>query len=323
MLLISEEEVIKLLDFKEAIEAIERALLFQSRNEAQNIPRSRIFIRDKVFHVMASSIEALDIVGLKSYLSTPSRTVFVVLLFSLSRNELLAVIEADILGRIRTGVASAIATKYLAREDSSIVGIVGSGKQAYTQALAISSLRNYDKILVVSQDPSNAERIVERLRSRGLKAFRAESIESLAKSSDIISTATNSRTPFLRSEWVRDGVHVNLVGSNHPSRVEAYPELFLRAKLVVTDSIEQAKRESGDLLSAIEKGYIKWENIHELWEVVSRRVSRSDYRDVTIFKSHGIALWDVAVAKLVYDKARERGLGREIDFKGFWDSRFF
>lgn len=323
VLILSEEDVVKVLSFKDAIDSIERALLLQSSGEAQIIPRSRIYMKSSVLHVMASSLEPLDVAGLKTYLSTRERTVFVVLLFSISRGELLAVIEGDILGRIRTGAASAIATKYLARADSSVLGVIGSGRQAYTQALAISRVRDFDRILVVSQDASNAENMVRALREKGLKAFRSDSIESVSRESDVISTATNSRNPFLKAEWVKKGAHVNLVGSNHPSRSEAYPDLFLRSRLIVTDSIEQAKRESGDLIEAVKQAYITWENIHELWEVVSGRVRRQSDEEVTIFKSHGVALWDIAVARIVYEKALENGLGREVDFKGFWRDRFF
>ncbi|MCC6030729.1 MAG: ornithine cyclodeaminase family protein [Desulfurococcales archaeon] len=323
MLIIREEDVKDLIDFKEAVDIIERALEYQAEGEAQLIPRSRIFMREKVYHVMAASIEPLDVVGLKTYLSIPGRTSFAVIIFSIRSGEILSLIEADLLGRIRTGAASAIATKYLARKDVKALGIIGSGRQSYTQALAILSIRYFDHIFVSSLNRENSEIFVKRLREKGYNAFVADSLHDLFIKSDVISSATNSRQPFIKAEYIKDGLHVNLVGSNHPNRAEAYPEVFLKTRLVVTDSIEQAKRESGDLIEAVRKGYIYWEKIHELWELVVGRVSRSSEDEVTLFKSHGVALWDVALAKLIYEKARSKGVGQEISFSGFWRDRYF
>lgn len=272
---------------------------------------------------MSSAIEAMGVAGVKVYLSTPSRTVFAILLYSLEKSELIAIIEGDILSRIRTGAASAVATKYLARRGSSTLGIIGSGRQAYTQAIAISHVIKPDRIYIYSTTREHAERLASKLSDHGLQAIVAGSCMEVVKRSDVISTATSSREPFIRGEWVVDGVHINLVGSNHPSRSEAYPEVFSRAGLVVTDNKEQAEKESGDLLNAIKHGLIGWDRIHELWEAVSRRIARESDEEVTIFKSHGIALWDIAVAKIAYDKARRRGVGREIEFRGYWGDRVF
>lgn len=323
MLFIREEDVLRAASLREIIEALERAQIDQSIGRAKNLPRRRIYGEAYTLHLMASSLENEDVAGLKTYLSTKQRTVFVVLLFSLSRSELLAVIEADILGRLRTGAASAVASKYLARKDSSIIGIVGSGRQAFTQALALSEIFSPEKVLVYSREKANAEKMSSILMGKGIKSNTCENLRELFMKSDVISTATNSRDPFITLDLIRRGLHINLVGSNHPNRAEAYPEIFGSANLVVTDDLEQAKIESGDLIKAVEKGFIKWESIYELWQVVSGRVSRASPDQVTIFKSHGIALWDLALAKLIYEKARREGFGVEIDFKGFWSDRYF
>ncbi|MEM1610799.1 MAG: ornithine cyclodeaminase family protein [Sulfolobales archaeon] len=323
VLLISEGDVLRLLDFSDAIEAIENATRMQSEGVAHVNPRSRVYSKSSVLHVMSSTIEPLGVSGVKAYLSTPARTVFVILLYSIEDSRLLAVIEGDILSRIRTGAASALATRYLARRGASRLGIIGSGRQAYTQALAIAKVMDPEKILIYSLNRDHADSMARKLSEKGLKALVAQSYREVISSSDVISTATNSREPFVRAEWVEKGSHINLVGSNHPSRSEAYPEVFQKADLVVTDNKEQAQRESGDIINAVSTGYISWDRVYELWEVVTGRVGRGSEDDITIFKSHGIALWDVAVAKLVYDRARERGLGREVEFKGYWEDRFF
>ncbi len=149
--------------------------------------------------------------------------------------------------------------------------------------------------------------------------YDAEVVESYSKAceADIISTVTNSKEPFLRPEWIRAGTHVNLVGSNAVSRVEAFPEVFGMASLVVTDLREQAMVESGDLISAVRSGFLRWDYVRELWEVVLGKVGRVG-DDITIFKSHGIALWDVALAKRIYEKALNKNMGLEIELKGQW-----
>lgn len=323
VLVLSERDVREVLTIDEAIEAVEKATVLQAVGRARVNPRTRIYVGSTVLHTMSSVIEGMGVAGLKTYLSTPGRTVYVVLLYSLEPPELLAVIEGDILGRVRTGAASAVATKYLARRGSSVIGVIGSGRQAYTQALAVSRVVRPDKIYVYSLEKTHAERLASRLSEMGLATRVASSHEEVVRRSDIVSTATSSREPFIKAEWIGRGTHINLVGSNHPSRSEAHPEVFSRTGLVVTDDKEQAKRESGDLLRAVDRGLIDWDRVYELWEVVSGRVSRGGDDDITVFKSHGIALWDVAVAKIVYERARERGLGREIEFRGYWEDRFF
>mgnify|MGYP001626236683 FL=1 len=323
MLFLREEDVSKLISFKEAIEAIERIHLEQALGKAKNLPRRRIYGEGYVLHTMSASAESLGIAGLKTYLSTPTRTVFVVLLYSISKSELIAVIEADILGRIRTGAASAAASKYLARKNSSMIGIVGSGRQAFTQALALSEIFTPDNIIVYSREKTNAEKMCSELIRRGLKCFVQDTLRAVFEKSDIISTATNSREPFVSKDLIKEGVHLNLVGSNNPQRSEAYPEIFEKVDLVATDDKEQAKIESGDLIRAVESGYLTWDNVYELWQVVSKSISRENDDQVTLFKSHGIALWDIAVAYLAYEKATRLGIGSEIDFKGFWQYRYF
>lgn len=254
VLILSEDDVREILDMGEAIEAVEKATMYQAEGRAFVNPRSRIYIGSHVLHTMSSAIEAMGVAGLKAYLSTPSRTVFVILLYSLERSELIAIIEGDILGRIRTGAASAVATKYLARRGSSTLGIIGSGRQAYTQATAISRVLRPDRIYIYSPNREHAERLASKLSDLGLRAEVAGSYEEVVRKSDVISTATNSREPFIRGEWVVGGVHINLVGSNSPSRSEAHPEVFSKAGLIVTDSKAQAERESGDLLNTIKHG---------------------------------------------------------------------
>lgn len=315
---IREKEVDELISMNEAIKIIEEATRYQGQGLAKIIPRNRIYSQNFVFNIMSSSIEAWNVVGLKAYLSAKGITSFVIIIFDTNSTEPIAIIEADRLGQIRTGAASGLATKYLAKKNARIVSVIGAGKQARTQAIATAEVLKAEKILVYSRTYSNAIMMVEELKKYN---YNAEVVESYMRAcdADVISTATNSKEPFLRPEWIKAGAHINLIGSNVASRAEAFPETIGLASLVVTDLKEQAMIESGDLIKAVEKGFLKWDFVRELWEVVLGNVKRVSDDEITIFKSHGIALWDVALAKKVYEKAIKRGIGREIELKGQWN----
>ncbi|MGC9069301.1 MAG: ornithine cyclodeaminase family protein [Thermoprotei archaeon] len=317
-LFISERDVDLLVNVSEAIEVIEEATKYQGQGLAKVIPRKRILTPSFVLNVMAASIDPWNVTGLKAYLSTRKGTSFIVVLFDTNSSELVAIIEADRLGQLRTGAASGVASKYMGNKDASTVGIIGAGRQARTQAIGIAEAINADKIFVYSRTHSKAVRMVGELKEMGYNAEVVDSYSEACKS-DIISTVTNSSNPFLKPEWIKKGTHINLVGSNMPSRAEAFPEAISLASLIVTDLKEQAMVESGDLIIAVERGLLKWEHVRELWEVVLGNVKRKSKDDITIFKSNGIALWDVALAKKIYEKAIEKGLGIKIEFKGRWE----
>lgn len=315
-LLISEQEVLSLISIRDAVNAVEEIVRLQGLGKAFMAPRRRVYTGSSVLHVMSAVSEEHGVSGLKAYISTRDKTNFVFLLFDNSSGELLAIIEADVLGRLRTGAASAVASKHLSKRSPRILGIIGSGRQARTQALAVATALGMREIKIYSRSPENASKMAGELRSRGFDSYSVESYEE-ACMADVIITATNSQDPFLRAEWIRDGAHINLIGSNHPSRVEAYPEVFRKASIIVTDSKEQAAIESGDLLMAIKAEALSWDRVHELWEAVLGRVSRGSEEEITIFKSHGIALWDLALADLIYRRAISRGAGKEIRLKGY------
>jgi ornithine cyclodeaminase/alanine dehydrogenase-like protein (mu-crystallin family) len=317
-LFIREKEVDELITMDKAIKIIEEATRYQGQGLAKIIPRNRIYSQNFVFNVMSASIEPWNVVGLKTYLSTKKVTSFVIIIFDTNFTEPIAIIEADRLGQIRTGAASGLATKYLAKKNARIISVIGAGRQARTQVIGIAEALKAEKILVYSRTHSKAVIMTEELKKYN---YNVEVVENYMKAcdADVISTATNSKEPFLRPEWIKTGTHINLIGSNVISKAEAFPETIGMASLVVTDLKEQAMIESGDLIRAVEKGFLKWDSVRELWEVVLGNAKRVNDDEITIFKSHGIALWDVAIAKKVYEKAIKRNIGFEIELKGQWN----
>ena len=257
---------------------------------------------------MAAVDSELGYAGLKSYTVTGGRLAFVVCLFSLSDGKLAAVIEADALGQRRTGAASGVAAKQLARAGASTLGVIGCGWQAESQLAAIrAAVPSIERAVAFCR---TAERLAEFCAKTGAEPA-ASPHEAAAH--DIVVTATTSKDPVLRGEWLREGALVCAIGANDPRARELDDVVLERATFVCCDSREQAKLESGDLIEPVAHGVIDWLEVYELQDVVAGSVSgRGAESDIAVFKSNGLAAWDVAAGVAVLERARERGVGREV-----------
>jgi alanine dehydrogenase len=315
-LLLNEAEVTMLLPMSFAIEAVEEAFRWQGEGKLTNRPRVRLPVPGGLLHVMPAAVPEARVMGVKAYATVRGGTKFVVLLFSAETGALLAVIEADRLGQMRTGAASGVATKHLARPDADRVGCYGTGWQARSQLEAVCAVRRVREIRVYGRDPERRARFADEMApALGVPVVPVERPEAAAREASILVTITSSRTPVLEGRWIAPGVHVNAAGSNALQRAELDVEAvrLAAAGVVVTDSIEQARLECGDLVAALEQGAIRWDDVHELGEiVVGRRPGRTRPDEVTLFESQGVAMEDVAVAARLVARARERRVGTEI-----------
>jgi ornithine cyclodeaminase/alanine dehydrogenase-like protein (mu-crystallin family) len=304
MLYLTEQDVLRLLDMPSAIAAVERSMLSCAAGEGESIPRRRAKTRRGIFHLMGGSLRDAGVHGLKAYTSLPEGTRFFCLLFG-EDGAPLALIEADHLGRIRTGAASAVATRVLARPDASVMLVIGSGAQARTQVQAVACVRRLQEVMVWSRTPEHRERFAALLREEdGLPACAVDDPGEACRKADIITTITTSREPVLFSERVPDGAHINACGSNHLSRIEIDPRLFARAACTCVDHREQALAECGELAAAVREGLTHPDRLTELPDVLAGRAQgRSSPMDVTLFESQGIGIWDVAVAEEVLRRA--------------------
>jgi ornithine cyclodeaminase/alanine dehydrogenase-like protein (mu-crystallin family) len=313
-LLLTETDVTALLPMSLALEALEEAFRWQGEGKLTNRPRVRLPVTGGLLHVMPAALPEARVMGLKAYATLRGQAKFVVLLFSAETATLLAVIEADRLGQMRTGAASGVATRYLARPDADRVGCYGTGWQARSQLEAVCAVRRVREVRVYGRDPARRARFAEEMTaSLGVPVSPAEQPEAVARDASILITITSSRTPVLEGRWIAPGSHVNAAGSNGLQRAELDVEAVRRAALIVTDSLEQAKLECGDLVAPVEQGVVRWEDVHELGEIVAgTRPGRQRPDDVTLFESQGVALEDVAVAVRLVARARERQVGQEI-----------
>ncbi len=318
VLMLSEQDVRDVLTMEMAMEAVEEVLRRMGLEEAENLPRHRCRTDRVMLHLMAGATKTMNYLGYKAYSTSKAGARFHVGLFDGHNGELLALIQADYLGQMRTGAASGVATQYMARPDAEEVGLYGSGKQARTQAWAVSKARKLRRIQVYSPTEENRRKFAEEMTE--LCQCPVEPVkrpELACEDKDIVLTATNSREPVLHGNWIDEGAHLNVIGSNFWSKTEVDSVAVRRCDSLAVDSKEQARLEAGDFREALEEGSIHWSDIHELGHIiVGRFTGRARPQDVTLFKSLGIALEDVAVASRVYEKAKENGVGKWVDY---WD----
>jgi ornithine cyclodeaminase/alanine dehydrogenase-like protein (mu-crystallin family) len=299
-----------------ALEAVEEVLRKMALDEALNMPRARSQTDHCTLHVMSGAAKTLGIMGFKAYTTSRKASHFHICLYEGKTGTLLAQIQADYLGQVRTGAASGVATQYMARPEADEVGLFGSGKQARTQLQAICKVRKISRVQVYSPNEEHRRRFAAEMKELcNTEVVTVPRPEMATEDKDIIITATASREPVLNGHWIAEGTHINAIGSNFLGKAEIDAVAVRRCDSIVVDSKDQARLEAGDFVQALEEGSIHWADVHELGQViVGRYTGRAHAQDVTLFKSLGIAIEDVAVAAKVYAKAQEAGLGRLIDW---------
>jgi ornithine cyclodeaminase/alanine dehydrogenase-like protein (mu-crystallin family) len=312
-LYIKEEDVERLVTVPEVISILETAFRDQAAGRAWNNPRNRLRLPGATLHMMAAAIPGYF--GYKAYTVTAGKAQFMFFLYSAQTTDLLSIMEADALGQIRTGAASGLATRFLSKPDSRHATLFGAGWQAQSQLLAIDAARDLKRVSIVNRKPERRESFIRTMQPR-VKAelVGADSAEEAVRSSDIVTTITSSREPVLKGEWLQPGVHINAAGGNLLLRRELDDDVVMKSNRLVVDSIEQSKIESGEFLGVIESGRRHWEDFVELRDVVAGfKPGRANSSDITLFKSGGVALEDVAIGKLVYERAMEQKAGRILD----------
>ena len=309
-LLLSERDVQSLVEMREVVPVVEECFRQQASSRAFNSARTRTEAPGSILNVMHASLPYLGRAGAKSYLSTKKGTRFLFVLFRLEDGEPLAVMGADILGRYRTGAASAVATKHMAHSRNFTLAVLGAGGQALTQVLAMAEVASLESVRVWSPTADRRESFVATLKDSGFRATSHQSVEDALYTSDVATAITSAGAPFLSRSAVAGLVHLNLCGSNSPKRVEAEPDVVTAFKTIAVDDIKQAKVEAGDLILSEQNGFLSWERLVELKDIVSGKVWSEG---PSLFKSCGIAIEDVAVASLLYDRGAKSGAGAEVE----------
>jgi ornithine cyclodeaminase/alanine dehydrogenase-like protein (mu-crystallin family) len=307
-LYLAEDDIDRLLTPELALEAVEGSFRRMCEGVVENVPRRRLGLDQGMLAVMSAADLGLGVAGVKTYAAGRGGASFVVVLFDAANADLVALIEADRLGQYRTGAATGVAARYLAKQGASSLGIFGAGLQAEMQLRCVrAALPEIEEVVVYSRTTERREEFAKRL---GVEA--AESGQDAA-AKDVVVTITTSRDPVLRGDWLRPGTLVCAAGANRLQARELDNAVLQRAAFVCCDSIEDARVESGDLIEPVAQGVLDWLEVHELAEVVSGQVQgRQSDEDIVVFKSNGIAAWDLAIGAVAVERARELGVGQEL-----------
>ncbi len=318
-LYLSEADVRELLTMEVALKAVEDSFLHLADSSAIEHSRARLNpAANSYLHYMAAADRRDRYMGLKIYTSSPQGLRFIVPLFHTETGDLLALIEANYLGQMRTGAASGVATRLMARSDAQTLGIIGTGLQAHTQLQAIAQVRELKRIRAFGRDAERrtkfAREMTERLK---IPVEAVDSPQAAVCEADIVVTATNATRPVLQGDWLQTGTHVNAIGANFPQKRELDTDAVLRAAIIAVDSREQSKLEAGDLIQAFAGDESKWSQVVELSEIVAERTpGRTSRNEITLFKSNGIAIEDVVTAGRIYELAVQKKKGVELPFWG-------
>ncbi len=317
--LLKDAEVRSLLTMEDALAAVEASFRDVARGEAINVARQRGALHGATINAMGAISTALDLMAMKIYpIVRQDVTVgssFQVLVYRISTGVLVAVLEAEALAQIRTGAASGVATKYLARPESRIMTLFGAGWQAQGQLDAISRvLPELKRVNVIGRSPERVQRFCAEMATRfDLEVVASRDPERAHAEADIVTTATGTSTPVFDGRSLRLGTHINAVGSNFAGKQEIDAVTVRRANRIVVDDIEVARIECGDLLHPDAAAGLDWSAIGSLADVVGGRMpARASRDEITLFESQGIGLEDLAVASVVIGLAEQRGIGTEI-----------
>jgi alanine dehydrogenase len=312
ILYLTEEDVGQLLDMRTTIEVVEEMFRQWADGKAMNVPRVRAKAPGVVLHSMCAAAEYLGLVGWKNYTTTKIGAQFLVGLCDAESGELEALIEADRLGQMRTAAATAVAVEWMADMEATEMGLFGTGKQARTQLEAVCIARPIKHCYVYSRSEERRQQFAaEMSESLGVEISPVDRPQEAVQDLPIVVTATTSAVPVFDGNDLSEGACVCAVGSNWLRKAEIDACTVRRADNIVCDSVEACQHEAGDFQEALEKGAFDWSRAVNLAEVVAgRAVARSNRQSVTLFKSVGLAIEDVAVGGRLIAEARAKQYGR-------------
>jgi alanine dehydrogenase len=328
ILILGDREVRALLTMGDAIKAVEEAFKEKNLGKVQTPLKTYLFYEkyNGDHRFMPAYLEKLDIAGVKIVNTHPENrrkyglptVAGIIVLANPETGELLAILDATWITVAKTAAASAVATKYLARDNAETLGLVGAGLQAIAHLEALAQVMKLKEVKVWSRTRETAEKFIQRMTKKysEMKFTMAKDVREAVENSDVVATITPSRQPIVMEDWVRTGTHINAMGADAPGKQELSPEILRKAKIVV-DDLEHSSH-SGEINVPFSQGLISNEDIYgEIGEIVlGRKPGRTSSSEITVFASTGVAIQDIAVAEIVYRKAVMQGVGTKIDLTG-------
>lgn len=321
-LLLKQSDIKNLIKMEKVINAVEIAFKAFSLRDVQIPPKEYLFFNDGDLRIMPCYVQSREEAGVKSVSVHPQNplkqklpTVMAIIeMIDPQTGFPLAVMDGTLITDIRTGAAAGVATKYLAKPDSKVLGIIGAGKQACTQLTALNEVMNIQEVRIfcrASSTRTKFARIASETYNFDIKAVNTPEIA--VKNADVVVTTTPSRKPLINAEWISPGTHINAMGADAPGKQELEPELLLKSKIII-DSWVQA-RHSGEINVPLAQKILKQKDIHaKLGDVIVGKVAGREGDEITIFDSTGLAVQDIVTAGMIYKQARKKGLGTEFNF---------
>jgi alanine dehydrogenase len=307
---ITEADVVAALSLPEAIEALERGLALEAAGQARNMAKThQIWGGHHTLHAIGAVVEGAHVVGTKTWAHTAGGATPLVTLWNSDTGRLEAIIEAFALGQMRTGGISGVATAHMANEDADELAIVGTGKQAMTQVVAVAAVRALKRIRVFSPTPENRAAFTGRLKLLlpGVQAAEAASVEEAVKDAPIVTLVTRARAPVLSASMLASGTHLNAVGAITPEREEFAQDVFDRVDSIAVDMVESVKSLSAEFRKRFGEG--DWASVRPLSELVAAKATRPESADLTLFKAMGMGLSDLALGVEILERVRAAGGG--------------
>ncbi|MDX9873407.1 MAG: ornithine cyclodeaminase family protein [Spongiibacteraceae bacterium] len=311
---ISEAEVVSLMSLPEAIDALGEGLREEAAGCAHNMVKTHATWGDgATLHAIGAVFEGWGVVGTKTWAHTPGGAMPLLILIDASNGSVVAIIEAFALGQMRTGGISGVATDLLARPGARRLAMIGAGKQSLTQVAAVAAVRELEQVAVWSPTAASREALAARIESQlGISAVATDTLEGALDAAEIVTLATRARAPFLLSDMLQPGVHINAVGAITPERAEFEPALLSRAARLAADSVPQVRRLSREFMDAFGEDEAQWQQLRPLAELVSAGTQRPAEADLTLFKAMGMGISDLSLGYAILQKARAAGLGKPL-----------
>jgi len=311
---ISEAAVVANMDIGDAITALKKALLAEARGEAKNMMKTHVAWDSSTLHAIGAVFPNEGFAGTKTWAHTPGGATPLLILLDSESGSLMAIIEAFALGQLRTASASGVATNLLAVKDADDFAMIGTGKQAMTQVAAVLAVRSIKRLRVFGRNAERSEQLAARVNQEfEIETIAARSVGEAVAGASIITVATRATEPILTAGMIAKGAHINAIGAIVPSRAEIAGDVLERCSHIVVDSVPQAQKLSRELMdffgAADQEG---WEQVRSLADLVAAGESRGASDDLTVFKSLGMGISDLALGIELYRKARAEGVGREF-----------
>ena len=314
---IDEATASKILNMDNALNLVEESFTTYAQGKSFNMTRQRMRIRKGALHMLPGAVPYKNVIGFKAYTSFRAGLIFKVHLYDAENGNPLAIVDANEIGRLRTGAATGIATKYMAKKESNTAFIFGGGFQAEAQLEAVYKTSNIKKAFVTTRKIENAQAFADKMsKSLGIEIIPTQNIKNDLPQADIIITITTAVKPLFEHTMLNpNGVHINGAGSNALIRAEVPEKTIEAAEVLAVDSKDVAAIECGDILPSLEKGRLHWNEIVELGEITAGfRKGRITENGITIFQSQGMGLQDIMCAEFIYRKAVAENLGKILPF---------